>query len=303
MNEGEPSYHEPQSANESVAGESRFGNKEHILDVLHTHEAHILGSIDEMLPEISAHANVVELVNLLSSGDNTATAEVRPVMIDDEGVPMAGIFKPFDGENEEMRRKSGLPNFYEREEAAYLISEHFDLDLVPPTVVREIDGRLGSLQLFMSSRGYSTVDEGALSDEEWTKISTSPDFVTMGLLDAIIANPDRHENNYLVSKGGADPTKLVAIDHGLILDTSFYEHGLPVRGPVHALTYDNIKKQSRQTLVPLEVLDKLRLGLERKDQLSLSNLSSISPEEVAKMWQRVSEMVDRGYIISRHITE
>ncbi len=80
----------------------------------------------------------------------------------------------------------------------YAVDEKLGAHLVPVTVKRTIDGKEGTLQLFV---------EGA--DDSVQKM-TSPDHLRW--FDTLIRNSDRHAGNYLSVEG-----RTVAIDHGVSL--------------------------------------------------------------------------------------
>ena len=55
------------------------------------------------------------------------------------------VFKPKDGEAEMLAHLEQ----YKRERAAYLVDRFMGLNLIPATVIREIDGKIGSAQEFI----------------------------------------------------------------------------------------------------------------------------------------------------------
>lgn len=283
--------------------ESQFGDKEAITALLERGEAQVLGPIESFYPEIAAHANLVELAKVVEKTETElrASGKIIPVVIrdDERGSELLAIFKPLDGENNDIHHQTHLEKLYPREQAAYLISEHFGFDLVPPTILREIDGRIGSLQLFLPPNEYRAVDEEGESEESWEQIEKCPDFTKIALFDSLIAGVDRHAHNYLVSVGEQSETHLAAIDHGLILNTPLYEEA-DVRGPLLIKTHDNRTQGPRFTRVPEDLLKALRSGWERKSDLDFAALSSIAPEEIEEMWRRVEETLDTEVIISKY---
>jgi len=92
--------------------------------------------------------------------------------------------------------------------AAYELSRLLGLDNVPPAVEREIEGKKGSLQLWIEGavtekdrrvQGLSLLDEERLS-QHWQ---------VMLVFDNLIFNDDRNRGNYLYDQNG----KLWMIDH------------------------------------------------------------------------------------------
>ena len=121
-----------------------------------------------------------------------------------EGVEAQAIYKPHRGERPLWDFPSGL---YQREVAAFVVSDDLGWDLVPPTVVRDdAPHGTGSLQLFMPARfeeHYYTIRESTdAHDEAFQRICA---------LDIVINNTDRKSGHCLL---GVDDT-IWAIDHGV----------------------------------------------------------------------------------------
>lgn len=111
------------------------------------------------------------------------------------------IFKPYDGEDSELK----FYVQYKREMAAYLFDKIFSWGLVPPTVIRDIDGRVGSAQLFVEDAHlHADVSSDELSD------MFRKDQSKLNAFDFLIGNDDRNPENYLIKEG-----RIVAIDNGL----------------------------------------------------------------------------------------
>lgn len=151
---------------------------------------------------------------LLENGEVEIVSEVR-------GSSKVEILKFKDGDKAIFKSKSGEIDFscagyepgtlYKRERAAYLIDRFLDFGLVPTTVIREIDGDVGSVQEFKDAKTASE-----LSYEERYKVS-SAEYGKLCLFDYIIWNTDRTRENYLIE----DKT-LWAIDNGLSFNNRPY---------------------------------------------------------------------------------
>jgi hypothetical protein len=121
---------------------------------------------------------------------------------------LSGIWKPRWAGDSHGRRIS-----HRSEVAAYEIDKILGLDMVPPTVLRTLEGTEGSLQLWV----YGCETLGVLRDRvpdtsEWRR-----QISRMTTFDQIIGNRDRNQGNILV-----DPDwEIVLIDHSL----SFWEVG------------------------------------------------------------------------------
>lgn len=114
------------------------------------------------------------------------------------------IYKPESGERPLWDFPSGL---YQRELAAYLLSEHLHWGLVPPTVVRR-DGPygVGSLQWLI---------EVVERDHYFTLYADDPSthdvLMRIAVFDCITNNTDRKSGHVLRDRDG----RVWAIDHGL----------------------------------------------------------------------------------------
>src|SRR3990167_8413180 len=95
-----------------------------------------------------------------------------------------GVFKPHTGYEDYPEQKS---DFISRERAAYLISRFLGFDFVPPTVIKVVNGKEGSLQEFIEDAqvGYEARHEDFL-DGEMSKLR---------IFDSLIDNFDRHGGN------------------------------------------------------------------------------------------------------------
>jgi uncharacterized repeat protein (TIGR03843 family) len=120
------------------------------------------------------------------------------------------IYKPVRGER---RLWDFEPGLHRRERAAYLLSEVMDLDLVPPTVMRD-DAPLGegSLQWFVDvdpRQHYFTLFESR--DDLHQRLSE------VAVFDLVANNTDRKSGHVLIDE--AD--HVWGIDHGLCFAADF----------------------------------------------------------------------------------
>lgn len=122
----------------------------------------------------------------------------RAVKLEDDG---SGVFKPHDRWPDDSRTE-----FIHRERAAYLIDRFLGFSFVPPTVIRNIEGEVGSFQEFVTdAKPKALVDEKRIDENDLKK---------MNVFDLIIGNTDRNDGNWLIhNKTG----KIAAIDHGYSL--------------------------------------------------------------------------------------
>ncbi|MDO8663247.1 MAG: hypothetical protein Q7K28_00180 [Candidatus Wildermuthbacteria bacterium] len=156
----------------------------------------------------------------------------RFVKIRDDG---GGVFKPHS--RFESRRKS---EFIARERAAYLISRFLGFDFVPPTIIKVVSDKEGSLQEFVEdARIGGEVEYDEIDPRERDKLR---------IFDYLIANTDRHGGNYLFKDG-----KIFAIDHGYTLS------------PENFTDYFNISV----TEIPPDIAINLKRFVESEEQKSI----------------------------------
>ncbi|TSC96565.1 MAG: hypothetical protein CEN88_322 [Candidatus Berkelbacteria bacterium Licking1014_2] len=286
---------ELKSRETEINHESRFGDIERILAVMQ--EGEIIdekGNINELYDDVPPHANVVEVVELtdVQHRNITSFVKIRNKRNPDETITC--VFKPADGESAESKRDIAVQEFYPRECAAFLISDHFELDIVPPTIIREINGRKGALQLFIDHEQYanaSLVPDFSLQEGD--------DFYKVALLDWLLLNCERHTDNLMVKKD--DPRELIAIDHGIILSCPDY-FNLSLRGPTFKLTYDNkLEKPRTDCGIPKNLLLLLEDGLKRKEILieRLKSLPTLSDWEIEKIFLRIEQLLKSKRFLSK----
>ena len=132
------------------------------------------------------------------------------VDIGHEGVDAQAIYKPLAGERPLWDFPDGL---YQREVAAFIVSEVLGWSLVPPTVARgDLVHGIGSLQLFMPSNHaehyFSMREAGARHDDVFRRICA---------FDVVINNTDRKSGHCLLGNGD----RIWAIDHGVAFHSEF----------------------------------------------------------------------------------
>ena len=116
---------------------------------------------------------------------------------------MRGIWKPHD---------LSLFGGHKREVLAYELSELWGFHLVPATVEREIRGKNGSLQHFIKAPTWRQYE----FQKQKTKL-LEIQLAKQDLFDYLIANDDRHFENFLVTENG----RLVSIDHAWAFKKSY----------------------------------------------------------------------------------
>jgi hypothetical protein len=105
------------------------------------------------------------------------------------------------------------------ETAAYELDKILGLDMVPPTVDRVIEGRQGSLQLWINGcKDFKQLEGQMPATSDWNH-----QIARMNLFDALIGNPGRPATNVLV-----DPNwEIILIDHLLAFSSDTELRTLP----------------------------------------------------------------------------
>jgi len=154
--------------------------------------------------ELLANAEVVSIKELGRGANNPKRLTLR------QGErTLRGLWKPIQRGPKEWAWES-----YETEVAAYKIDRMLGLNMVPPTVVKEIDGQKGSLQLWVDGcRLYEDVE----GDDHET-VSWEQQMSRMRVFDTVIGNWDRGPRNYMVD----DEWNVVLIDHSQAFSSSHY---------------------------------------------------------------------------------
>ncbi len=148
----------------------------------------------------------------------------KKVVLDKEGIWTNSIFR---WENVvKLPEVSGTTNrasrhfrdSYESEMAAYKINEILGLNNVPPTVNRDIEGRTGSVQLWME-KTTKEVDRRRKGTVPPDVTSWNQQSYDMRIFDNLINNIDRNQNNILIDKDWnlwlIDHTRSFAMDESL----------------------------------------------------------------------------------------
>lgn len=117
---------------------------------------------------------------------------------------MRGIWKP---------RDNNWASSYVSEVLSYELDKIFTFNLIPPTVIRMVSGEIGSLQLFIEPQHGPPTKLLTARRKDSSLDPISADRPILDLLDYLIDNTDRHQENYLHTHTG----QTIAIDHGLSL--------------------------------------------------------------------------------------
>lgn len=200
------------------------------------------------------------------------------------------IFKPAEGENifpDQGYYKPG--DYYKRERAAYLVDRFFGFDLIPPTVIREINGKIGSAQEFIPNHraGWQ------FKEREDLVAANEPDFIKMAVLDFIIWNADRNMTNiFIINKNKQE--RLLAIDNSL----SFGESGI--------FNAEGMDKLVCLDQIPGEIISKIEQALANRETMEVfRNMLSelLSPEEIDNFFDRLERVMYKKRITDEDIAD
>ena len=164
---------------------------------------------DEELQEFLQQAAVVGSRDL-------GRGSTRPQLVDLElhGKKQRGIFKTvsIDGNSS----PNGLTDRWQHEVAAYLLDRKLGLHMVPVSVIRELDGKTGSLQAWVEDavdQESATAYELEFFDRDWVKARIAEGVV----FDALIGNRDRGADDILCAVAGDE---LFLVDHSKAFSSS-----------------------------------------------------------------------------------
>lgn len=155
--------------------------------------AHLADTIDML-----HHGNII-VEGLLPYSSNYTLL----VWIDHHDRGTHAVYKPQQGERPLWDFPSGT--LYQRELAAYLVSEALEFSFVPPTVIREGPYGIGALQLFIDHDPECHL----LTMKQDTCYSS--DILRLAAFDYLVNNADRKSGHCLRGVDGC----LWAIDHGV----------------------------------------------------------------------------------------
>ncbi|MFZ6015450.1 MAG: hypothetical protein ACOYUZ_03790 [Patescibacteria group bacterium] len=145
---------------------------------------------------------------ILESNEIGGIAKNKPLLIRLENGQDA-VYKPQNREQAELARGIPVGSYAAREWLVAQIDQALQLDLVPPTVLRDGPEGMGSVQAWQDNC------EVGMGVDYWE--SPRVEQIKLALLDAITGNVDRHAGNFLVEK---QTGRYVAIDNGLVFSSN-----------------------------------------------------------------------------------
>lgn len=251
------------------------------------------GEILERDPESEAVAERSSATleeTILETREKTDSSDLRGtankcffIKLKDDG---AGVFKPKSGETEGMRDHTEAGTYYKRERAAFLVDKFLGFDLVPPTVIREENGEIGSMQEYIPDPKGTYLD---LSSFERSQKHIKNQMMKLWIFDYIVHNSDRHKANCLIKD-----SVVYAVDHGF------------------CFSKDDLRRECDifwDKPITDEIKDKLHSFLAQRDmQRVLGDLLSelLFPEEIDAMLNRIKaieKVIREKGIVPRDLAE
>lgn len=191
--------------------------------------------------------------------------------------------KPISGMDEELAFDYQLEHAGEQalhEVAAWRVAKAMGApwrDLVAPTVLRDVDGHLGSMSLELPGRpplitDYNDTDGEVVRPDAWD---------AAGLFDAVIGNQDRHLGNVMHRRDGTP---------------GLFDHGLAFRTPGDYVNESRILENRLRGNPELNPLEITTLRALRQDTTLGGAAALLSRGRVAALQARIDHMLDTGTI-------
>ncbi len=199
------------------------------------------------------------------------------------------IFKPASGEVDFPELGYWYGDYYKRERAAYLVDRFFSFNLIPPTVIREISGEIGSLQEYIPIHraGWqieSLSDLVAINEQDFTK---------MAVLDFIIWNTGRSlPNIFIVDQNKQE--RLICIDNSLS-----FRKGTVLRA-------EGTDKLLSLKEIPEEIINNIEKAFSNRENLEiLRNMLNelLKSEEIDNFFDRIERVMYKKRITDEDIAD
>ncbi len=131
--------------------------------------------------------------------------------LEKDGVKNNAIWKDVAG------RAKGFMENWKWEIAAYRLDKYLGLNMVPPTVERRFQENRGSCQLWVTSMmSLRTKFDDKIKTPSYRVFNWNRAFYKQRAFDNLIANEDRHQNQYLIT----EEWSMILIDHSRSFRTS-----------------------------------------------------------------------------------
>ncbi len=210
------------------------------------------------------------------------------------------VWKPMTGEEPFLRREILAGTYYRREAAAWDVAKVVGMDdMVPVTVAKEIDGFLGSAQMFVPNALPGADAEG--TEGFFTFLRTKvkglgdnvDDVYRSITFDYVMGNTDRHTMNWMVAAQGRRQ-KLKLIDNGLCLPIE--------RAPLRIVQASKLSKATKSDVMKIPKKHLKEWEGKWDDVEKALEVNGIEKEAIAEAKKRYDHLMQSGDIgsISKH---
>jgi len=182
--------------------------------------------------------------------DREAVTRPWVLTLEKDGVTHRAIWKNCEG------RMRGFIENWRWEIAAYRLDKHLGIGMVPPTVERRFKEERGSCQLWIENCiTLRDKEENNIKTPSYKIVHWNKALYIQRVLDNLIANEDRHQNQFLIVRDEEDYEKdfrMLLIDHS----RSFRTSGRFTK----KLIYDEKYKEGPRLMkqIPRDLYDKLK---------------------------------------------
>jgi hypothetical protein len=176
-------------------------------------------------------------------GDREAVTNPWVLILEKDGVTKQAIWKNPEG------RMRGFVENWKWEIAAYRLDKYLDVNMVPPTVEKRFKGDRGSCQLWIDAKmSLKEKYEKKIKTPSYKVFPWNRALYIQRLLDNLIANEDRHQNQFLIT----EDWRMILIDHSRSFRTS--------KKFTKNLIYDEKYKEGPRLMkeIPRGMYDKLK---------------------------------------------
>lgn len=211
----------------------------------------------------------------------------------ERGRELSGVYKPAKGEETRVL-KAGIRDYslHGREWLAFMVDRALDLGVVPPTILRQEDKGLGSVQSFVKN-----ADAAA---KVLMREKNPEDLVKVALLHLLTGQQDGHRGNILVGRGPKGET--TAIDNGLSFGAALYdESGREVFPPLQVFSraLEQAEKISGAVQTPLlEIHIRKFLESPRRQESLKKAFDFVLGEEAEGVWdafmKKTKDLLEKG---------
>ena len=174
----------------------------------------------------------------------------------------------------DLHRITPKETYFKRERAAYLVDHFLGFDLIPLTIIKKVNSKIGSLQKFIP-KAVPLFDS---SYQQYLPTSNMK-FYKLWLLDYLIWNADRKRkgNNLLT-----DPNlKIYAIDNSLTFTQDILSPYTEFKGSGYSVPAEDKEK-----------INQLAQSIDKRNKLTKLLKELLSSKEIKALFYRLDHLVE-----------